>query len=113
VALVKEPPWGGADRTEACKHALPFCVPQKYGGASAATIPDFMMEIQAMMDTTHNHPAVVQYTVFNEGDCIGVFNNVSEIVSWVQVCALGFDIDTHTHTHTQQTHTRVREHVLE
>lgn len=61
---------------------------QKYGGASAATIPDFMMEIQvwrmhdqpeeltnrlpnssfrqAMMDTTHNHPSVVQYTVFNE-----------------------------------------------
>lgn len=69
---------------------------QKYGGASAATIPDFMLEIQAMMDTTHNHPSVVQYTVFNEGDCIGAFSNVSEIVSWVQASEPTRLVDTNS-----------------
>ena len=47
---------------------------QKYGGATQNTVPDFMMEIKAMIDGRGNHPSIVQWTVFNEGDCEGVFN---------------------------------------
>ena len=42
---------------------------QKYGGATQETIPDFMMEIKAMIDGRGNHPSIVQWTVFNEGSC--------------------------------------------
>lgn len=56
---------------------------QKYGGATAATIPDFMVEIKAMIDGRGNHPCIVQWTVFNEGDCEGVFD-INATTRWVQ-----------------------------
>jgi len=57
---------------------------QKYGGASAATIPVFLNDAKAAMDGRGNHPCIVQWEVFNEGDCVGVFPNVTEVVEWVQ-----------------------------
>ena len=57
---------------------------QKYGGATPATIEPFLAEFKAMMDGRYNHPAIVQWTVFNEGDCIGIFPDVPAVVDWVQ-----------------------------
>jgi hypothetical protein len=47
---------------------------QKYGGATAATIQPFIVELYRMIDQLYNHPSIVQWEVFNEGDCVGVFN---------------------------------------
>jgi hypothetical protein len=45
-------------------------MPQKYGGASADTVPLFLSDLTAMMmGPVANHPSVVQWTLFNEGDC--------------------------------------------
>ena len=57
---------------------------QKYGGATEQTVPSFLGEFKAMIDTVYNHPSITQFTVFNEGDCVGSFNNVAEVVAWAQ-----------------------------
>jgi hypothetical protein len=57
---------------------------QKYGGASAATIEPFLADLKAMIDGRYSHPSILQWDVFNEGDCVGVFPNVSDVVAWVQ-----------------------------
>lgn len=57
---------------------------QKYGGASAATIQPFLADWKAMVDGRGNHPSIFMWTVFNEGDCVGVFPDVPAVVSWAQ-----------------------------
>jgi len=47
---------------------------QKYGGASAATIQPFVVDYFRMIGNEYNHPSIIQWTVFNEFDCVGVFN---------------------------------------
>ena len=56
---------------------------QKYGGASNGTVQPFLTELKRMMDGRYNHPSIVQWTMFNEQDCYGVFN-VTEVVEWAQ-----------------------------
>jgi len=56
---------------------------QKYGGASSATVAPFRSDFQAMVKGRYNHPSIIQWTVFNEGDCVGVFN-VPDTVSFAQ-----------------------------
>ena len=46
---------------------------QKNGGASAATVPLFVSDLKKMIAERGNHPAIVQWTTFNEGDCWSVF----------------------------------------
>ncbi len=57
---------------------------QKYGGATAATIEPFLSDWKAMVDGRGNHPSIYLWTVFNEGDCVGVFPNVTAVVEWAQ-----------------------------
>ena len=58
---------------------------QKYGHASDATIPFFKDDMTAMITGRGNHPCIVQFETFNEGDCWSVFktapNDVAGIVS--------------------------------
>merc|ERR1712058_121351 len=49
-------------------------MPQKYGGATADTVPLFVEDLKAMVNGRGSHPSIVQWTAFNEGDCVGVFN---------------------------------------
>jgi hypothetical protein len=42
---------------------------QKYGHASSATVPLFVADFKAMVAGRGNHPSIVQFTAFNEGDC--------------------------------------------
>jgi len=56
---------------------------QKYGGATNGTVQPYLAELKRMMDGRYNHPSIVQWTLFNEQDCYGVFN-VSEVVEWAQ-----------------------------
>ena len=46
---------------------------QKYGGASNDTIPYFVADMQHAIAGRKNHPSIVQFETFNEGDCWGVF----------------------------------------
>jgi hypothetical protein len=46
---------------------------QKYGGATDATVPLFVKDMTAMVWGRGNHPCIVQWTAFNEGDCWSVF----------------------------------------
>ena len=55
--------------------------PQKYGGATAATVEPFLADLKAMFDGRGNHPSIIQWELFNEGDCWSVFN-VSDVVAW-------------------------------
>jgi len=49
-------------------------MPQKYGGATSATVNPFMDDLTAMVTGPRaNHPSIVQWETFNEGDCYGVF----------------------------------------
>ncbi len=57
---------------------------QKYGGATEATIAPFLADLKEMIDGRGNHPSIVQFEIFNEGDCVGVFPNVTQIVEWAQ-----------------------------
>jgi len=49
-------------------------MPQKYGHASPALIPFFRQDLKAMIQGRGNHPSIVQFETFNEGDCVRVFN---------------------------------------
>jgi len=59
---------------------------QKYGGATQATVNPFLQDLKAMITGLYNHPSIVQWTVFNEGDCVGSFD-VRSTVKFAQ----GFD----------------------
>jgi len=48
-------------------------MPQKYGGAVNETIPLFVEDMKSMISGRGNHPCIIQWTTFNEGDCVGVF----------------------------------------
>ena len=56
---------------------------QKYGGASQATVAPFMQELKDMIDGRGNHPCIIQWETFNEGDCVSQFN-ASAVVEWVK-----------------------------
>ena len=60
--------------------------PQKYGAPVNATRAAFVADLKAVIGTVHNHPSVVQYTLFNEEDCTDVFTpgDVQELVSWIR-----------------------------
>ena len=47
---------------------------QKYGHANASTIPFFEHDLVAMIEGRGNHPCIVQWETFNEGDCWAVFD---------------------------------------
>ena len=57
---------------------------QKYGGATAQTVPSFLTEFKAMVDGVGNHPSIIQWEVFNEGDCWNAFPSVPEVVAWIK-----------------------------
>jgi len=46
---------------------------QKYGQASKATVPYFVSDMRAAIEGRGNHPCIVQFQTFNEGDCWRVF----------------------------------------
>ena len=52
---------------------------QKYLHASNATIAPFMSDLRAMIEGKFNHPSIVQWETFNEGDCWGVFTENSGV----------------------------------
>ena len=58
--------------------------PQKYGGATQATIAPFTDDLTRMVRKLYNHPSIIQWDVFNEEDCVGVFNNVSDVIESVR-----------------------------
>jgi len=57
---------------------------QKYGGATAETVPFYIHDLTAMINQRGNHPCIVQWEVFNEEDCWAVFTTppytVNEVV---------------------------------
>lgn len=71
---------------------------QKYGGADEATIPYFIADFKAMVKGRGNHPSIVQFTTFNEGDCWAVFKNkpwdVAAVVALAKELAPNRLIDT-------------------
>jgi hypothetical protein len=51
-------------------------VPQKYGHASATTVPLYLDDLRALVTGPRaNHPCIVQYETFNEEDCWSVFTD--------------------------------------
>jgi beta-galactosidase/beta-glucuronidase len=58
-------------------------MPQKYGGSTPATVEPFLAELKAMMDGRGNHPSILQWEIFNEGDCVRSFN-ASQVVEWAK-----------------------------
>ena len=71
---------------------------QKYGGASNDTIPYFVADMQHAIGGRKNHPSIVQFETFNEGDCWGVFKtkpfDVASIVSMAKSLAPHRLVDT-------------------
>lgn len=51
---------------------------QKYHGANRSTVPYFVHDLKAMIHQRGNHPSIIQWETFNEGDCWMVFTNESK-----------------------------------
>ena len=58
-------------------------MPQKYGGATTATVAPFISDLTAMLAGRGNHPSILQWTAFNEGDCWQSFS-VPDVVAFIQ-----------------------------
>jgi beta-galactosidase/beta-glucuronidase len=54
---------------------------QHFGSNTSQVL--FMTDLQAMIDGRYNHPCIVQWDIFNEGDCVGSFN-ASAVALWAQ-----------------------------
>ena len=63
-----------------------------HGVAPSAAL--YMADLEAMIRDVRNHPSVVQFETFNEGDMVRSFANVSDIVKYVQGYAPGRLVDT-------------------
>jgi len=61
--------------------------PQKFENEkpvnTRASVPLFLQDAAAAVEGRGNSPAIVQWIVFNEGDCVGSFN-ASEVVAWLE-----------------------------
>jgi len=61
---------------------------QKYGRASPNTVLLFVHDLVAMIEGRGNHPCIIQWTIFNENDCWGVFTTepytVQDLVALVR-----------------------------
>jgi len=68
---------------------------QKYGGATEQTVKPFIEDLQSMISQRFNHPCIIQWDVFNEGDCVGVFN-ATAIVEMVQALDPSRLVDTNS-----------------
>lgn len=64
---------------------------QKYGGASAETVPHFVRDMTAMIEGRGNHPCIVQWETFNEGDCWQVFKTPPYDVNGITQLAKALD----------------------
>jgi len=47
---------------------------QKFGATNSQTIDYFKSDLTAMIKGRYNHPSIIQWDTFNEGDCVGAFN---------------------------------------
>ncbi len=54
-------------------------MPQKYGAATDALKPYFLHDLKAMINGRFNHPSIIQWELFNERDCDGIYNE-SEVI---------------------------------
>ena len=50
---------------------------------AAATVPLFLADADALIDQRGSHPSIVQWDIFNEGDCVGLFD-VPSVVDWTE-----------------------------
>lgn len=64
---------------------------QKYGRATADTIPLFEADLLAMIRSRGNHPCIIQWTTFNEADCWKVFTSPGHTVADVVALARAAD----------------------
>ena len=58
---------------------------QHYGDVHGIT-PDpdlYMSDLKAMIDGKYNHPSIVQWTAFNEGDMVSHFD-AAKVVKWIK-----------------------------
>jgi hypothetical protein len=58
---------------------------QKFGGEgypiTNETVPLFLSDFKRVIDDRGNAPSIIQFNIFNEGDCVDAFN-VSDVVNW-------------------------------
>ena len=52
-------------------------------GNATETVPLFLADAAALVAGRGSHPSVVQWTLFNEGDCVGLFD-VPAVVAWAE-----------------------------
>jgi beta-galactosidase/beta-glucuronidase len=64
---------------------------QKYGGANHETVPLFVEDLKAMVLGKKNHPCIVQWTTFNEGDCWNTFKTTPYDVKGITEMAKRLD----------------------
>ena len=43
----------------------------------------FLSDFKAMIDGRFNQPSIIQWTAFNEGDCVQLFDNVTSVMEWL------------------------------
>jgi beta-galactosidase/beta-glucuronidase len=59
-------------------------------------VEPFLAELKRMMDGRYNHPSIVQWDLFNEGDCVGVFADVPAVVAWAKAYDPSRLVDTNS-----------------
>jgi hypothetical protein len=57
---------------------------------------NFLADFKAMIDGRFNAPSILQWTAFNEGDCVQVFDDVPAVMDWL----IAYDADRNTDTNS-------------
>jgi beta-galactosidase/beta-glucuronidase len=50
---------------------------------STRAVNYFLSDFKAMIDGRFNNPSILQWTAFNEGDCVQLFDNVTAVMDWL------------------------------
>ncbi len=66
---------------------------QKYHGATEDTIPFFVHDMTEMIKERGNHPSIIQWETFNEGDCWKAFTKPTSKYSVEDIVALAKSLD--------------------
>jgi len=56
----------------------------------------FLADLKKMVDSRYNHPSILQWNIFNEGDCVQLFPDVPEIVQWMKDYDPSRNVDTNS-----------------
>ena len=57
---------------------------------------NFLSDFKRMVDTRYSSPSILQWTAFNEGDCVQLFDDVPAVIAWLIAYDPSRNVDTNS-----------------